>query len=94
MQMEFYLSFASILENEYYWWYEYIPLKKEYTSILEKIIKIFYVQSKINSLEINANFIKSKFLFNTNEILELNLNYIIMKLKVKSNYNLACIESQ
>ena len=60
--MEFYLSFASILENEYYWWYEYISLKKEYTSILEKIIKIFYAQSKINSLEINANFIKSKFL--------------------------------
>ena len=39
MQMEFYLSFASILENEYYWWYEYISLKKEYTSILEKIHK-------------------------------------------------------
>ena len=36
MQMEFYLCFASILENEYYWWYEYISLKKEYTSILEK----------------------------------------------------------
>ena len=36
MQMEFYVSFASILENEYYWWYEYISLKKEYTSILEK----------------------------------------------------------
>ena len=39
MQMEFYLSFASILENEYYWWYEYISLKKEYTSILEKFHK-------------------------------------------------------
>ena len=29
MQMEFYLSFASILENEYYWWYEYISFTKK-----------------------------------------------------------------
>ena len=41
MQMEFYLNFVSILMNEYYWWYEYISLKKKYISILEIFHKYF-----------------------------------------------------